>query len=126
MTTATRTDTVRTFIDAHADEFFAQGAEAERLGRLTDETVRLLREAGAMRMGLFSGDDAQLPAEEMLRIVREAPEMTGAQLAEKKPLEATNKVNDKLPEVKFDSATKMLLLGPALEITKDNVDQFNY
>ena len=51
---------------------------------------------------------------------------TGAQLAEKKPLEATNKVNDKLPEVKFDSATKMLLLGPALEITKDNVDQFNY
>lgn len=51
---------------------------------------------------------------------------TGAQLAEKKPIEATNKVNDKLPEVKFDSATKMLLLGPALEITKDNVDQFNY
>lgn len=51
---------------------------------------------------------------------------TGAQLAEKKPLEATNKVNDKLPEVTFDSATKMLLLGPALEITKDNVDHFNY
>ena len=51
---------------------------------------------------------------------------TGAQLAEKKPIAATNKVNDKLPEVKFDSATKMLLLGPALEITKDNVDQFNY
>lgn len=51
---------------------------------------------------------------------------TGAQLAEKKPIEATNKVNDKMPDVAFDAATKMLLLGPALEITKDNVDQFNY
>lgn len=51
---------------------------------------------------------------------------TGAQLAEGKTLAAKNKVNDKLPDVAFDSATKMLLLGPALEITKDNVDQFNY
>ena len=51
---------------------------------------------------------------------------TGAQLAEGKTLAATNKVNDAMPAVTFDAATKMLLLGPALEITKDNVDQFNY
>lgn len=38
------------YIEAHADELFAQGAEAEKIGRLTDTTVRILREAEAMRM----------------------------------------------------------------------------
>lgn len=50
----------------------------------------------------------------------------GLQLAEGKALEATNKVSDKLPAVEYDSATKVLLLGPALAITKDNVDSFSY
>ena len=35
-------------------------------------------------------------------------------------------VSAKLPDVKYTAADKMLLLGPALAITKDNVDQFNY
>ncbi len=33
---------------------------------------------------------------------------------------------DKLPAVTYDSSTKTLLLGPALSITKDNVDTFSY
>ena len=31
-----------------------------------------------------------------------------------------------MPAVAFDSSTKVLLLGPPLTITKDNVSQFNY
>ena len=50
----------------------------------------------------------------------------GAQIAQGKQFEATNKVSDALPAVQYDSATKTLLLGPALAITKDNVDKFNY
>ncbi len=50
----------------------------------------------------------------------------GAQLALGTPIAATNKVSDKLPAIVFDPATKMLLLGPALSITKDNVDNFSY
>jgi len=50
----------------------------------------------------------------------------GEQLAAGKTFAATNKVSDKLPAVKYDAATKVLLLGPALSITKQNVDQFNY
>ena len=50
----------------------------------------------------------------------------GLQEAEGKPFAATNKVNDKMPAVKYDATTKTLLLGPPLIITKDNVGQFNY
>ncbi|BCJ46383.1 sugar ABC transporter substrate-binding protein [Actinoplanes ianthinogenes] len=50
----------------------------------------------------------------------------GAQIAEGKQFQATNNVSDKLPAVAYDSASKMLLLGPALAITAENVDQFNY
>jgi len=35
-------------------------------------------------------------------------------------------VSDALSAIKYDAATKTLLLGPPLSITKDNVDQFNY
>ena len=34
--------------------------------------------------------------------------------------------SDALPAIKYDAASKTLLLGPPLAITKDNVDQFNY
>src|SRR3954447_14348728 len=51
---------------------------------------------------------------------------TGVQLASGKKLEATNKVSDKLPDVAFDSGTKVLLLGPPLVITKENAGNFNY
>jgi rhamnose transport system substrate-binding protein len=51
---------------------------------------------------------------------------TGAQLAENKPFADTNNVSESLSAIKYDPPTKMLLLGPPLAITKDNVDQFNY
>jgi rhamnose transport system substrate-binding protein len=51
---------------------------------------------------------------------------TGAQLAEGNSFAATNDVSTKLPAIAYDDATKTLLLGPALAITKDNVDQFSY
>ncbi|QDQ98610.1 acyl-CoA dehydrogenase family protein [Tomitella fengzijianii] len=38
------------YIEEHADELFAQGAEAEKIGKLTDKTVQMLVEADAMRM----------------------------------------------------------------------------
>ncbi|MYM20066.1 glutamine-hydrolyzing carbamoyl-phosphate synthase small subunit [Brevibacterium sp. 5221] len=60
----------------------------ERLGIVgisdvdTRQLTLHLRERGAMRMGIFSGPDARMGTEQMARIVREAPAMTGAQLAE--------------------------------------------
>ena len=51
---------------------------------------------------------------------------TGAQLAEGKAFAATNDVSATLPAIAYDDSTKTLLLGPALAITKDNVDNFSY
>ncbi|WP_199176694.1 autoinducer 2 ABC transporter substrate-binding protein [Subtercola sp. Z020] len=51
---------------------------------------------------------------------------TGQQLAEGKTLAATNDVNDDLKGIAYDSASKVLLLGDPLVITKDNVDTFDY
>lgn len=50
----------------------------------------------------------------------------GLQAAENKDFQATNSVNAQLSAVTYDSASKVLLLGPPLVITKDNVSQFNY
>ena len=50
----------------------------------------------------------------------------GQQLAEGNDFAASNDVSKDLPAVKYDDSTKVLLLGPALEITADNVDQFDY
>ncbi|HWS31214.1 MAG TPA: substrate-binding domain-containing protein, partial [Actinoplanes sp.] len=50
----------------------------------------------------------------------------GAQIAQGKTIEATNNVSADLSAVTYDSGTKMLLLGPALAITAENVDQFDY
>ena len=50
----------------------------------------------------------------------------GQQLAEGNTLEATNNVSADLPAVEYDEASKVLLLGPALVITKDNVADFDY
>jgi rhamnose transport system substrate-binding protein len=48
------------------------------------------------------------------------------QLADGKTPAETNKVSGELPAVKFDVATKTLLLGDPLMITTTNVDQFKY
>jgi rhamnose transport system substrate-binding protein len=50
----------------------------------------------------------------------------GAQIAQGKPFAATNNVSSELSAVEYTEADKMLLLGPALAITDQNVDQFNY
>ncbi|WP_328469655.1 autoinducer 2 ABC transporter substrate-binding protein [Actinoplanes sp. NBC_00393] len=50
----------------------------------------------------------------------------GAQIAQGKSFEAKNNVSSELSAVEYTEADKMLLLGPALEITDQNVDQFNY
>jgi rhamnose transport system substrate-binding protein len=50
----------------------------------------------------------------------------GQQVAQGKPFEATNKVSDAMPDVKWDEASKTLVLGDPLLITTENVDQFNY
>jgi rhamnose transport system substrate-binding protein len=50
----------------------------------------------------------------------------GAQIAQGKPFAATNNVSSELSAVAYTEADKMLLLGPALAITDQNVDQFNY
>ncbi|GAA4984934.1 autoinducer 2 ABC transporter substrate-binding protein [Kineococcus glutinatus] len=50
----------------------------------------------------------------------------GKQLADGTAFSATNEVSADLPAVEYTDSDKMLLLGPPLEITKDNVDQFDY
>ena len=47
----------------------------------TRAVTRVLRSAGSMRGGVFSGDAAGLDPEEQLRLVREAPEMSGQNLS---------------------------------------------
>ena len=47
----------------------------------TRAITRVLRSAGSMRGGVFSGEAAALDAEEQLRLVREAPEMSGQNLS---------------------------------------------
>ncbi|MEH3088869.1 MAG: glutamine-hydrolyzing carbamoyl-phosphate synthase small subunit [Microbacterium arborescens] len=47
----------------------------------TRAVTRVLRSAGSMRGGVFSGDAADIDPDEQLRIVREAPEMSGRNLS---------------------------------------------
>ncbi|PVW06670.1 carbamoyl phosphate synthase small subunit [Microbacterium sp. Gd 4-13] len=47
----------------------------------TRAVTRRIRSVGSMRGGIFSGDAASIDAEEQVRIVREAPEMTGLNLS---------------------------------------------
>jgi carbamoyl-phosphate synthase small subunit len=47
----------------------------------TRALTRHLREGGAMRVGVFSGDAALRPEQELLAVVRSAPSMAGADLA---------------------------------------------
>ncbi len=47
----------------------------------TRAVTRVLRDAGSMRGGIFSGDAADIDPDEQLRIVREAPMMAGQNLS---------------------------------------------
>ena len=50
----------------------------------------------------------------------------GKQLASGVPFQPTNKVNDALPSVQWNDGEKSLLLGDPLQITKANVNQYDY
>jgi rhamnose transport system substrate-binding protein len=50
----------------------------------------------------------------------------GFQLATGGDLAPSGAVAERIPNAAFDAATKELLLGPALRITSDNVDNFSY
>ncbi|TFB75873.1 autoinducer 2 ABC transporter substrate-binding protein [Cryobacterium glaciale] len=50
----------------------------------------------------------------------------GAQLAQGKSFDTTNNVSSDLSAIAYDSAKKMLVLGPAFIFDKDNVDNYNY
>lgn len=54
----------------------------------TRAVTRVLRSAGSMRGGVFSGDAAALSDEEQLRIVREAPQMAGQNLSSEVSVDA--------------------------------------
>ncbi|GAB7189766.1 glutamine-hydrolyzing carbamoyl-phosphate synthase small subunit [Kineococcus sp. NUM-3379] len=62
------------------DELAAQGVVGIS-GVDTRALTRHLRERGAMRVGVFSGPQAQRPVAELLELVLAAPAMTGADLA---------------------------------------------
>ncbi len=63
------------------DELDAQGVVGIA-GIDTRALTRHLRERGAMRVGIFSGEAVSQPFPDLLARVREAPEMAGASLAE--------------------------------------------
>lgn len=48
----------------------------------TRALTRHLREAGAMRVGIFSGPAANRPVEDLVQLVRESPSMVGANLTD--------------------------------------------
>ncbi|UER54190.1 glutamine-hydrolyzing carbamoyl-phosphate synthase small subunit [Kineosporiaceae bacterium SCSIO 59966] len=64
-----------------ADELADQGVVGIR-GVDTRAITRHLRERGAMRVGVFSGQAAARPHDELLEVVRSAPAMSGADLAD--------------------------------------------
>ena len=50
----------------------------------------------------------------------------GAQMIKGEPFQATNQVSDTIKDVEFRDATKELILGPPLVLTKENAGQFDY
>jgi carbamoyl-phosphate synthase small subunit len=63
------------------EELAAQGVVGIS-GLDTRALTRHLRERGAMRVGIFSGPDAARSTEQLLDVVRSAPQMAGSALAE--------------------------------------------
>jgi carbamoyl-phosphate synthase small subunit len=67
--------------DGSLDDQLEQQGVVGISGIDTRAVTRRLRDAGAMRGGVFSGPDASLPESEQLEIVRGAAEMTGRNLS---------------------------------------------
>jgi len=78
-------DPSRVVSNWRADESLDEALVADGIvgisGIDTRAVTRHIRSAGSMRGGIFSGDAASLDPDEQLRIVREAPEMTGRNLS---------------------------------------------
>ncbi|MGE9807742.1 MULTISPECIES: glutamine-hydrolyzing carbamoyl-phosphate synthase small subunit [unclassified Janibacter] len=70
------------------EELTAQGVVGIR-GVDTRALTRHLRERGAMRVGIFSGEAAQAPTAELVDQVTSAPQMAGAALAEEVSTQAS-------------------------------------
>ena len=75
--------------NASLDEVLVQDGIVGISGIDTRSITRHIRSAGSMRGGIFSGEAAQLDAEEQLRIVREAPQMAGQNLSAQVSVDAT-------------------------------------
>ena len=67
--------------NASLDEVLVEDGIVGISGIDTRAVTRHIRSAGSMRGGIFSGEDAALDPEEQVRIVREAPEMSGRNLS---------------------------------------------
>jgi len=67
--------------NASLDEILERDGIVGISGIDTRSITRHIRSSGSMRGGVFSGDAAQIDAEEQLRLVREAPEMAGQNLS---------------------------------------------
>lgn len=67
--------------NASLDEVLVEDGIVGISGIDTRAVTRHIRSAGSMRGGIFSGAEAELDPEEQLRIVCEAPEMTGLNLS---------------------------------------------
>lgn len=50
----------------------------------------------------------------------------GQRAAAEEGFEPTDDLKERIPDVTWDESTKTLLLGPPLQITSDNVDEFDY
>ena len=72
---------IRDRANASLDEILERDGIVGISGIDTRSITRHIRSSGSMRGGVFSGDAAQIDAEEQLRLVREAPEMAGQNLS---------------------------------------------
>lgn len=66
---------------ASLDEILERDSIVGISGIDTRSITRHIRSAGSMRGGVFSGEAAQIDADEQLRLVREAPQMAGQNLS---------------------------------------------
>jgi len=75
--------------NASLDETLVRDGIVGISGIDTRSITRHIRSAGSMRGGIFSGADAAIDAEEQLRLVQQAPEMSGQNLSAQVSVEVT-------------------------------------
>ena len=75
--------------NASLDEILVRDGIIGISGIDTRSITRHIRSAGSMRGGIFSGADAALDADEQLRLVQQAPEMSGQNLSAQVSVDVT-------------------------------------